>query len=49
MPSSGWIRSTIVLAPTAVVAADAKGRNGGFLKTTATSVTLRASRLPARR
>ena len=47
--ASGWMRTTIVLAPTPAVAASSKGRKGGCLNTTATSVTRLARRLPARR
>ena len=49
MPSSGWIRKTTALWVRSSVAVSVNGRCGARLKTTATSVTRRPSRLPVRR
>ena len=49
MPSSGWIRITSALWVSSSVAVLVNGRCGAGLKTIATSVTRRPSRLPVRR
>ena len=49
MPSSGWTRITRALWVSSSVAVALNGWCGARLKTTATSVTRRPSRLPVRR
>ena len=49
MPSSGWTRITSAFWVSSSVAGRVNGRCGARLKTTATSVTRRPSRLPVRR
>ena len=49
MPSSGWTRMTMAFWVSSSVEVALNGRCGARLKTTATSVTRRPSRLPVRR